>query len=136
MPPSKCMGGLHPEKDSRPQLWMKCKPERQCPMMICLCCVATICLGPQQCWTIMQQHQCIIDWGWWGLIHLGTSTVDVLKKFLCNRQVGVVIGWTAVSSGTSHCWDHVLMRSCCADGLMSPLWLDDHFLFALDAILM
>ena len=61
---------------------MKCKPERQCPMMTCLCCVATICLGPQQHWTIMQQHQCIIDWGWWGLVHLGTSTADVLKEFL------------------------------------------------------
>ena len=54
----------------------------------------------------------------------------------CNRQVGVIIGWTAVSSGTGHCWDHVLMRSCCADWLMSLLWLDDHFLFAIDAILM
>ena len=33
----------------------------------------------------------------------------------CNRQVGVVIGWTAVSSGTGHRWDYVMMRSCCAD---------------------
>ena len=26
----------------------------------------------------------------------------------CNRLSGVVIGWTDISSGTSHCWDHVL----------------------------
>ena len=51
-------------------------------MKTCLCCVATIRLRPQQCWTIMQQHQRIIDWGWWGLVHLGTSMVDVLKEFL------------------------------------------------------
>ena len=41
-----------------------------------------------------------------------TATFEHLA---CNRQVGVVIGWTAVSSGTGHCWDHDLMRSCCAD---------------------
>ena len=40
------------------------------------------------------------------------AQIDTLA---CNRQVGVVIGWTAVSSGTGHCWDHVLMCSCCAD---------------------
>ena len=40
---------------------------------------------------------------------------SVLDDTDCNRQMGVVIGWTAVSSGTGHCWDHVLMRLCCAD---------------------
>ena len=34
---------------------------------------------------------------------------------VCNRPLGVVIGWTDVSSGTGHCWDHVLACSCCTD---------------------
>ena len=59
-----------------------------------------------------------------------------LHVLACNRLLGVVIGWTDVSSGTGHWWDHVLACSCCTDWLMSSLWLDDHFLFALDAILM
>ena len=33
----------------------------------------------------------------------------------CNQLSGVVIGWTDVSSGTGHCWDHVLTRAVLID---------------------
>ena len=33
----------------------------------------------------------------------------------CNRLLGVVIGWTNISSGTGHHWDHVLTRAVLID---------------------
>ena len=43
------------------------------------------------------------------IFELGTKAKPILSEEdrKCNRLVGVVIGWTAVSSRTGHRWDHV-----------------------------
>ncbi len=38
--------------------------------------------GPQQRCTVTQQIQYLISWGWWGFVHWGTSTAEVLKEHL------------------------------------------------------
>ena len=68
------------------------------------------CFGHKSVIKIYEQHSAVQN----ELINRSFMILS-WKHCLCNWLSGVVIGWTDVSSRTSHCWDHVLARAVLID---------------------